>query len=494
MSKFITSSLWNFGANLVVRMMSIVTFPFLVRFFLREDISIFKSFQAFVLLLLAIIPIGTNILYLAAPQEVREKRWNLFFHVSIIVGVIFSLIILLSDTITSFFIRDQLGGYLRLIMVLLPLIVAFKAIAITKLSSIIDFKGISIALIMKQLLLYTGIISFAFINPTLAVLLIIIFFAEIMELIVLINHSRKMKVSLLPYPDYKRFDFDKTAKKFIACSGTEQIILNFALQFPTILVVIVMGETIAPEFQLPFAAVALPVSLVMNSVAKVSFPHYSNLRENDKIKSSLFSVLFPVTFILFPVLLGIHFFASEITHIFFDKSWQLAIFSLQLFPFLMVAYIIGVPSTFISNIKQKPHINLIYSITLLISRVLTIYFGYRIGGFYGTIILFVVGDMIVRTCRLWIDMSLLHLSLTKFFHYIRYNILSMLILFVLMWLGFYLTGLKLVSFLFACIIAVALNYYWEKDKVREIYLKLRDAIWKRGGTASIPSSDFEEVK
>jgi len=475
-------------------MMSIITFPFLVRFFLREDISIFKSFQAFVLLLLAIIPIGTNILYLAAPQENREKRWNLFFHVSLIVGVIFSLVILLSDTITSFFIRDQLGGYLRLIMVLLPLIVALKSIAITKLSSIIDFKGISIALIMKQLLLYSGIISFAFINPTLVVLLIIIFFAELMELLVLFSHSRKMKVSLLPYPNYKRFGFDKTARKFIACSGTEQIILNFALQFPTILVVIVMGETIAPEFQLPFAAVALPVSLVMNSVAKVSFPHYSNLRENDKIKSSLFSVLFPVTFILFPILLGIHFFASEITHIFFDRTWQLANFSLQLFPFLMMAYIIGVPSTFISNIKQKPHINLIYSITLLISRVLTIYFGYKIGGFYGTIILFVIGDMIVRTARLWIDMSLLHLSLVKFFHYIRYNILSMLILFALMWFLYYLTDMKIISFLVACLVAVALNYYWERDKVKDIYIKLRDAIWKRGAAASIPSSDFEEVK
>ena len=478
MSKFITSSLWNFVANFIVRVMSIITFPFLVRFFLREDISVFKSFQAFVLILMTIIPIGTNILYLSAPPETRETRWNLFFYVSLITAILFSIVLLLSDTITAFFLRNQLGGYLRILLIMLPLLEGIKGIVITKLSSSLDFKGISIALICKQILLYAGIISFAYFNPTLGILLFIVFFSEILELIMLLNHTRQINVSIKPYKEYKKFNLDRTAKKFIAYSGVEQIILTFAIQFPTIFVVIVLGETLAPEFQLPFSAVALPVSLVMNSIARVSFPHYSNLRENEKITNSLFSLLFPVTFLLFPVLIGIHFFAREITYLFFDKSWQMAIFSLQLFPLLMIAYILGIPSTFVSNIKQKPHINLIYSIVLLASRILSIYFGYKLAGFKGTIIFFVAGDVIIRIVRLKIDMRLLTLSLRKFFFYIRFNLLTSLLLFALMWLGFLLSHQKIISFIAALFVTVSLNYYLEKRKIKEVALKLRGAIWK----------------
>ncbi|MBW6516382.1 MAG: oligosaccharide flippase family protein [Candidatus Cloacimonetes bacterium] len=498
MSKFITSSIWNFTANFLVRLMSIVTFPFLVRFFLREDISIFKSFQAFILILLTIIPIGTNILYLSTPKEDRESRWNHFFFVSLIVACLLSIILFFSETITSFFIGDNLAGSLRILLIIIPLVEGLKGIVITKLSSILDFKGISIALIIKQLILYSGIIGFALLNPSLDILLFLVFFSEALELLMLLRHANRMKINMMPYRPrdhliqsakgedlgakgeegdiYTRFNFDKIAKKFMFFSGMEQIILTFALQFPTILVVIVLGKTLAPEFQLPFTAVTVPVSLVMNSIAKVSFPHYSNLRENDKIISSLFSVLFPVTFILFPVLLGIHFFAREITGIFFDRSWQYAGFALQVFPVLMISYILGVPSTFISNIKQKPYINLTYSIFLLLSRILSIYFGFKLGGFKGTIIFFVAGDIVIRMIRLKVDMILLSLPLKRFFSSISYNIFSMLILFVLMWLGFYLTQQKTVSFIIALLISVSLNYYWEQVKVKTLIIKLRDAV------------------
>jgi O-antigen/teichoic acid export membrane protein len=413
---------------------------------------------------------------MSAPPETRENRWNLFFHISIIVAVALSFILFFSETITSFFVRGQFNQSLRILLILFPLIEGMKVIVVTKLSSILDFKGISIALIIKQILLYGGIISFAFFYPALGVLLLLVFFSEGLELLMLIRHANWKGINILPYRQSKRFGIDKTARKFMFYSGLEQIFLTFALQFPTIFVVIVIGKLLAPEFQLPFAAVTIPVSLVMNSIAKVSFPHYSNLRENEKIRNSLFSLLFPVTFILFPVLLGIHFFAREIIHIFFDKSWQLAIFSLQTFPLLMMVYVLGVPSTFVSNIKQKPYINLIYAIVLLISRIITIFLGYKLAGFHGTIVFFVAGDIIVRMLRLKVDMTLLMIPLKRLFHYIRYNLLCMFMMLILMWLG-YLMGLpKIISFLAALLIAMSLNYYWEQKKVKDLTIKLLNAV------------------
>jgi O-antigen/teichoic acid export membrane protein len=478
MSKFVSSSIWNFIANFIVRVMSVVTFPFLVKYFLKEDISLFKSFQSFVLILLTIIPLGTNILYLSAPQDMRDKRWNLFFNISLGVALLLALLLLLNDTVTSFFIKHHVSGYVRGLLILFPIVEGIKVLAVTKLSSIIDFKGISIALIIKQLALYAGVILFAFFKPTLTALLYLVFTSEILELFILLIHTKRQHIGLLPLKNYPAFLFDKTAKKYVVFSGIEQTILTFAMQFPTIYVVTVMGETLAPEFQLPFSAVALPVSLVMNSVARVSFPHYSNLRDDDKIINSLFALLFPVTLILFPTLIGIHFFAREITYLFFDKTWQNAVFALQTFPLLMFTYILGVPSTFISNIKQKPQINLYYSIALLVSRLFSIAFGYRIGGFSGVIICFILGDLVVRFVRLKIDIGLLSLSLRSFFSSIKYNLLASILMLVLMWGGYYFIHSKILAFTLALLISLALNYYWENERIKSTLLVLWRAVWK----------------
>lgn len=505
MSKFISSSIWNFIANFFIRLMSIATFPFLVRFYLREDIAVFKSFQSYVLILMVIIPIGTNILYLSQGKEERKQRWNLFFYTSFLISFVMVLALAFIPEITAFFVDGNIR-HMRTFMVIVPLIEACKVIIITKLSSNMDFKDISIALIVKQLFLYASIIIFAMINPTLLVLLIMVLLSEMIELLILFSQCIRKRNSLLPkleaassFSEGKisklklwlySLRIDKQAKKYIACSGIEQIFISFATQFPVIFAVIVLGRTLAPEFQLPFAAVTLPVTLVMRSVARVAFPHFSNLRDDDKIISSLFSILFPITFILFPVMAAIHFFAHELTYVFFEADWNYAVFSLRIFPVLMIAYMLNMPSSYISNIKGKPYINLIYAVFLFSARIAGIWFGNKLGGFAGTILLFSLGDFIVRFIRLNVDIKLLSLSVKRYFQCIRYNFYSLLVLACLMWSG-YLTlhfitpeiavyQIKIISFIIAFTVSILLNYKWEKERLKEVVGKIKGELTGKG--------------
>ncbi len=500
MSKFISSSIWNFIANFFIRVIGITTFPFLVRFYLREDIAVFKSFQAYVLMLMAIIPIGTNILYLSVPQDDREQRWNLFFFTSLFVSALFALTLFLFSEIPAFFVEDGNNIRINFFMTLVPLVEGCKIILITKLSSIMDFKSISIALIIKQLFLYTSIIFFAYINPVLIILIITVIISEVIELLLLFSKCHNQKIKLTPdFYNYtvinnygkrwnllalfkKSLRLDKIAVKYITFSGLEQIFIAFATQFPTIMVVIVLGKSLAPEFQLPFTAVTIPVSLVMRSIARVSFPHFSNLREDEKIISSLFSILFPITFILFPIMVAIHFFAAEISFLFLDSNWSNAVFALQVFPILMLVYMLNMPSSYISSIKGKPYINLIYGIFLFSARILGIYFGYKFGGFTGTVLLFSLGDFIVRFIRLQVDIKLLSLSMKKFYYCIKYNLVSMLVLVSLMWVGHItlsrmVSGIsdyqsKIISYLIAFIVAMSLNYTWEKERLHNVLARI----------------------
>jgi len=79
MSKFIKSSLWSLSANVSIRFLSLAAYPILVRYYVKSDIAIFKSFQAIALLLIAIIPLGTDVLFISTNKAKRDSRWSLFF-------------------------------------------------------------------------------------------------------------------------------------------------------------------------------------------------------------------------------------------------------------------------------------------------------------------------------------------------------------------------------------------------------------------------------
>ncbi len=481
-------------ANFIIRVMSLVTFPFLVRYYLREDIAIYKSFQSLVLILMAIIPIGTNILFMSRAKEEREQRWPLFLVTSFTVSLVAALSLLLIPGLATFFVVEAVLLQVRLLMVVVALIEGWKILMVTRLSAVMDFKNISISLIIKQLFLYSCVIVFAFIRAELMILMTAVVISEFLEVVILYGFFRKNRFKLWPHKVgsgtkdpgkgiINLLKLDKTAKKFILFSGSEQIFITFAVQLPTILAVIVFGRTLAPEFQLPFIAVTVPVSMVMRSIARVSFPHFSNLREDKKISSSLFSVIFSVTFILFPVMAGIHFFAREISWIILDKSWTYAIFALQLFPVMMIAYMLNMPSSYISSVKDKPMINLIYSVSLLAVRTLGIYIGNLLAGFQGAVILFILGDSVVRFIRLRVDIKLLSVPFIKFFECFRYNFYSLLILAGGMWLLYLLIRTlspemplhygKIISFIPIMFISLALNIRWEKERLKLFLTKLK---------------------
>lgn len=480
-------------ANFIIRVMSLATFPFLVRFYLREDIAIYKSFQSLVLILMAIVPVGTNILYISRAKEERDNRWPLLLTVSFAVSLLAALLLLAVPQLAAFFVEEAVLLQLRLLMAAIALIEGWKIIMITRLSAVMDFKSISISLIIRQLFLYAAVIAFAYIRAELMVLMTAVVVAEVIETVLLYGYFRKSNFRLWPKKGeegnadnksiFKLIKLDKIAKKYMLFSGSEQFFITFAVQLPTILAVIVFGRTLAPEFQLPFIAVTVPVSMVMRSIAKVSFPHFSNLRDDEKISSSLFSVIFSVTFILFPVMAGIHFFAQELSLIILDKSWTYAIFALQVFPLMMIAYMLNMPSSYISNVKDKPRINLIYSVGLLAARITGIYVGNLLAGFKGAVVLFVAGDTVVRLIRLAVDIKLVSVSFSKFFDCFRYNFYSLLILSAGMWLLYLFLGLvspgiaphhgKIISFIPVLVLSLALNIKWEKDRLKLFLAKVR---------------------
>lgn len=413
MSKLISSSIWNFLANIIVRGLSLLTYPFLVKYYAKADISVFKSIQSFLIILITIIPLGTRHLYISSKKNEKSRRWNLTILLSFSSTLIIFLILLLSKEVTNFFFeRSILSSSFLLI---LPFIAFIKALYFIRLQSDMFFKEISKALIIKQFVLYSLIIIFSRISPSFISLYFIIIGCELIEVSFLTYYINKKKVRLFDFNIRNIFPLDKTSKKFISFMGVEQIFNILAQHFPTMFVVIILGKELAPEFQLPLFAIAVPSSIIMMSVAKVLFPYFSQLRE-DKIgiECKILDIEFILTFLIFPVLVGIIIFSKEIVSCLFNSSWTYAIFAFSILPISIAANVINNPLTSLSLIKEKPQIVLVYSILLFIFRMGGIYFGYQYFGFQGSVVGFVIGDVIIRISRLFVDLIVFELSISKF--------------------------------------------------------------------------------
>lgn len=471
MNKFISASVWNFIANFSIRALSLLTYPFIVRNFTKGDISLFKALQALIAILIATIPFGTKHLFISSPKDVKKERWNVTFYVSLSI----SLLLILFVNIDKRFITSILGEKYQYInnftLTFIIILSAVKSLLLISLMNRIDFKSISISLLIKQFLFYSSIIIFSILPSVSNVLIIILICSEVLEVALLSFFSFKKGVQFFPFKKIK-LKIDKVTKKFLFFMGGEQIFNILALHFPSIFVIYVMGKNLAPEFQLPFYAINIPASLIMLSVAKVIFPYMSELRDNLLMRKTFLSVEFVITLITIPILICISIFNKEIVSLVFEEGWVNAAFAVKYFPLMVFVNVLNNPFTSIAAIKEKPQIALVYSLSLFIFRMCAIYFGYSLWGFNGSIILFIVVDVIIRLIRLRIDLGLIELRVKSFISNLKFNLICGIIFILSYCIFVRIIDSKFIAAGISFILWSTTNYYFEKDRIHKIILRI----------------------
>jgi len=471
MNKFISASMWNFTANLLIRTLSLITYPFIVRNFARGEISIFKAIQALIAILVATIPFGTKHLFISSPKNKKKERWNVTFFVSLFISVLLILFVNLDNKLLVSIFGYKYKFLNNYTFTFIIAILSAKSLLLISLMNQIDFKSISLSLLIKQVIFYSAIIIFSLLPSIPNILIIILILSEILEISLLAFFSIKKGVRFFPY-NHVKFQIDKISKKFIMFMGGEQVFNILALHLPSIFVVYVMGKNLAPEFQLPFYAINVPASLIMMSVSKVIFPYMSELREDDLMRRVFSSVVFVLTFLVIPMLILISIFNKEIVAIIFEKSWINAAFAVKYFPIMIFINVISNPFTTIAAIKEKPQITLIYSVCLFIFRMTAIYVGFSVWGFKGSILLFIAVDVIIRLIRLNIDLSLIDLQVRQFISNIKYNLICGMQLIVTYIILFKFLDSKIISAVISFLLWSVTSYYFEKKRILRVLTRI----------------------
>lgn len=471
MSKFIKSSLWNLTSNSFVRILSIVVFPFLVRYYSKSDISYFKSIQSLIIILITIIPFGTNFYFVSSPDNYKKTRWNnLLINSSIMTVLLIGLVFINEFTFVDIdFLRIGNISFIALTILLISSLI--KSLLITKLSVSLDFKQISISLVVKQIFLYLTVIIIGFLKPEFQYLLMAIIASEILETFLLGYFTIKLKLHVFFHKNNKLFDFSSLAIRYIGFIGIDQIFNTLAINFPIIYSVSVMGAELAPEFQLSLYTINLPVILVMSSISKVIFPKISQLRDKIKIGELLLTFEYLLIILLLPILIVLSFLSEEIVSLFFNSQWKHAMFAVRYLPILAIVNIFNNPFTTLCALYNKTHILLIYSFTLFIGRLVTLSIGFKNFGFEGAIITFIVIDCLIRLLRLYYDLRLINLNYFDFFKNIKSIVFSISIALILYFMSRQIFDIKIFN-VSTLLLAYILSIYLLDKKRIQSYLNL----------------------
>ncbi len=472
MSSMVKSSLWIFFCSFFIRIFSFISNPIMARNYPKADIAEFRSLQALILLVFTLIPIGSNLLYLAEKKEFRSKYWNQFISFSVI-GSVISIIVLLFISGGMY----QKVPMLNLIVILIPLTLILKNIYTTKLTEKIDFKKISLAQMIHHTLNNILIIVGAYTLKSIEILIASLIFTEILEIVVLAVYTKKYTVKL---NNNKLIIFDRKTQNFTFFVGLSTIIVNFALQLPTILAVNLMGSELAVEFQMPLILIGVPVVMIVQAVSKVFLPLFSNNPENEFIQQKIFITQYIYWFVGFSIMYFVWWFAKDITYLVINPEWKNSILALKFFSIFMFINILQNSLSQIALIKNKPSVQFYYSIFLLIGRIISLYIGFKHYGFYGSVIAFTITDSVVRLARLIIDLHLIDVKLVDYLRYVKIPILYCITLISLSYLLASINIKEYMSFIIAILLSIFIYAFIDRKKLSELYKSFVKGFAKNG--------------
>ena len=473
MKKFLQSGIWVFSSNLIIRIIALAVTPILAKNFPKEDLSVFRSLQSIVLIVFTLLPLGTNLLYISEKKEEREKYWSLFILISSISAII-SIPVLYVLKLQSY----NNIPLMLLFVIFIPISSLVKNIYTAKYTESIMFKAISISILFRQITLYSLIIIFTFVSRTIEFLIIALLVSEVVEVFSLNQFSKNLRGFFKNFR--QKIIFDKKAKDFTLYTGGANTIINLALQLPSVLVLSLLGKSLAVEFQMPLVLVAIPVSLLVMSVTSVMFPYLSNNRETDKMQKVILNTQYIFFILGLPICFFLFYFASEISIILFNPEWIYVAFALKFLALGTFFNILQNPLSQICLIKNRPMIAFYYAISLLVFRLLGLYIGHYFYGFFGSVVFFVTFDSLVRIIRLYIDIRLISLTVGKYLTNIKLPLLISLAVLLVFIAGFYFNINHYILFIIMASVYVSGLILFDRHRSLSILLSLKNGMKNEG--------------
>ncbi|MBK6564741.1 MAG: lipopolysaccharide biosynthesis protein [Saprospiraceae bacterium] len=317
-SVFMKGLRWSFLSTAVVSVLSVLYYALLTRYLTPDDFGLFSVGLIFIGFMEFFSGAGVSAI-LIQEKKVSDEQFSTFFWINLLIGLFFSLLLVLIAPVIAVFFKDE-----KLVSLLYILSAAPVLNAAALLHNNILRREIQIAVSEKIEIIanivqissgiYLAKSGYTFISLPLAFV-----FSRLVSCIGYLWAG-------IPYfkPSFIfRYDSVKNQLSLGSYVVFERFFNYLKANIDKFLIGRFLGTESLGYYSLAQKIIDYPLSKINPGLNKVLFPYFSRLQERPKIISKLYSnVITFLTFIVTPVLLFVILFAEEIVIVLFDTSYS----------------------------------------------------------------------------------------------------------------------------------------------------------------------------
>jgi len=352
--------------RVVFRVISFVKIAILARLLTPFDFGIFAVASLVLALLEKITETGINVFLIQENKELEEYV-NTAWVVSIIRGLMISLLMFFFARIIANFFHIKEAIYLLRLISIVPLLRGFINPAIIKFQKNLQFNK---EFYLRSTLVFADLIvclAVVFITGSVIGLVYGLITSTIFEIVFSF-------IFIVPRP---HLFFDKQQAKTIIFRGkwvnfyglTDYLFENL----DNMVVGRILGTSYLGFYNMAYKISYLPISEVAQVFSTVSFPSYVKMNDNKKqVKDYLIKISLSVLMLTVPAMLALFFWPKQLIGIFLGEKW------LEITPVLKILAIFGVLKGYIYScyslflaVKRQNYVSII-SFSGLLGLVLTI--------------------------------------------------------------------------------------------------------------------------
>lgn len=381
----------------------------------KEDLGIFREFSLVIAIFASISFFGFKDLLIVKKESTKSLFQELLQ---------FSIIIALFSSLALFLLGPRIGQYYKssllgdLLVSLSPLIglEIFRLALRSYYQKKLRFKALAIIETVNVLVYSALIILFLFISLDIKSLIIIFYFGNLVELILLLA----MESSLMKETLGKVFSFSllkdfalsyKRNKKFLLTASSNNLLSMLINDLPVIVLGILFNPALIGLYYLANQLIGQPVVLACNSLGQVLFPTFT-LMTKAEIRERIAKFFRIVTLLAFPLFFLFVIYVENLVPLVLGDKWNQALPIVSILAFSLATTMLMNPISSLPYVFQLPHIEMIFMIINLSIKSLAIYLGHT-AGFETALLYYVIASMLIHLVFISLVTKLLEGSIVK---------------------------------------------------------------------------------
>ena len=433
-SKTISGISWSIIDNISKLLLTLVIASILARLLSPEDFGVIAVIFVFTgfLKILRDFGLGAAVIHKSNPSS---KELDSLFWVTIFFGVFVTLVLIaFSGTIASFYELPKLSKLIKVISAAMFL-GSVSIIPEALIKKDLDFKSLFYRNIGNLIISGSITILMAYYGYGVWALI----FKEIIFNFLLIIFN----FSLVKWRPSFSFDYDsiKSYLNFSLPLFGENSLNYFVRNIDNLLIGKLLGVTILGYYSKAYSLMLLPVRQISGSIANVMFPSFSIVK-NDKPKVwvGYMNVVKIVSYVNFPIMISLYFFAHEIVLLLFGSQWLEVIPIIKALCFLGSIQSIGTLAGSIYNSQGKTLLQFkvgLFSKTIMSTGII---YGLSKGGVLDMIFYYTITSSLIFFVELYFVTKILNSSIITLIDELKGELLVIGVYLVSMILLFYIVN------------------------------------------------------